>query len=164
MDIQYARELGYGVKLLAIAKDTQNSIEVRVHPTFIPINHPLYAVRDAFNAVYIKGDSVGELMFYGRGAGDMPTGSRITSYNVCYTKLLRFHPEVMHTPKGREMLSNFLYNICGCKGDWQMSSFVENSIKSIKEKVGDKKVLCALSGGVDSSVAAVMIHKAIGIV
>lgn len=75
---------------------------------------------------------------------------------------VQFHPEVMHTPKGREMLNNFLYKICGCKGDWKMSSFVEQSIREIKEKVGDKKVLCALSGGVDSSVAAVLIHKAVG--
>ena len=75
---------------------------------------------------------------------------------------VQFHPEVMHTPKGKEMLHNFLYNICGCNGDWKMSSFTEQSIKAIKEKVGDKKVLCALSGGVDSSVAAVMIHKAVG--
>lgn len=75
---------------------------------------------------------------------------------------VQFHPEVEHTPKGRDILRNFLYNICGCTGDWQMSSFVEQSIKSIKEKVGDKKVLCALSGGVDSSVAAVLIHRAVG--
>ncbi|MDF2522529.1 MAG: hypothetical protein K0R31_170, partial [Clostridiales bacterium] len=75
---------------------------------------------------------------------------------------VQFHPEVLHTPKGREMLNNFLYNICGCSGDWKMSSFAEQSIKAIKDKVGDKKVLCALSGGVDSSVAAVMIHKAVG--
>lgn len=75
---------------------------------------------------------------------------------------VQFHPEVMHTPKGKEMLRNFLYNICNCKGEWKMSSFVENSIKAIREKVGDKKVLCALSGGVDSSVAAVLISKAVG--
>jgi len=75
---------------------------------------------------------------------------------------VQFHPEVSHTPRGMDILRNFLYNVCGCSGDWIMSSFVEQSIKAIKEKVGDKKVLCALSGGVDSSVAAVMIHKAIG--
>ena len=75
---------------------------------------------------------------------------------------VQFHPEVMHTPKGKEVLNNFLYNICGCSGDWIMSSFVEQSIKAIREKVGDKKVLCALSGGVDSSVAAVLIHRAVG--
>lgn len=75
---------------------------------------------------------------------------------------VQFHPEVMHTVKGREILNNFLYKICGCTGDWKMSSFVEQSVAAIREKVGDKKVLCALSGGVDSSVAAVLIHKAVG--
>ena len=75
---------------------------------------------------------------------------------------IQYHPEVNHTPEGKKMLKNFLYNICGCKGDWLMHDFAEKSIKALKEKIGDKKVLCALSGGVDSSVAAVMIHKAIG--
>ncbi len=75
---------------------------------------------------------------------------------------VQFHPEVMHTPQGNIMLKNFLYDIAGCKGDWIMSDFAEESIKALKEKLGGKKVLCALSGGVDSSVAAVLIHKAIG--
>lgn len=74
----------------------------------------------------------------------------------------QFHPEVLHTQEGKKMLSNFVYNVCGCSGDWRMDSFVENSIKAIREKVGDGKVLCALSGGVDSSVAAVMLSKAVG--
>ena len=60
------------------------------------------------------------------------------------------------------MLHNFVYNVCGCSGDWTMDAFAENSIKAIREKVGDGKVLCALSGGVDSSVAAVMLAKAVG--
>lgn len=75
---------------------------------------------------------------------------------------VQFHPEVLHTQQGVKMLSNFVYNVCGCTGDWSMSSFVENSIEQIRQKVGDGKVLCALSGGVDSSVAAVMLSKAIG--
>lgn len=75
---------------------------------------------------------------------------------------IQFHPEVLHTEEGTKMLSNFVMNVCGCKGDWRMDSFVEESIKAIREKVGDGKVLCALSGGVDSSVAAVMLSKAIG--
>lgn len=75
---------------------------------------------------------------------------------------VQFHPEVMHTQEGIKMLSNFVFGICGCKGDWKMDSFVESSILAIREKVGDGKVLCALSGGVDSSVAAVMLSKAIG--
>ena len=75
---------------------------------------------------------------------------------------IQFHPEVLHTQEGTKMLFNFVRNVCGCKGTWRMDSFVENSIKEIREKVGDGKVLCALSGGVDSSVAAVMLSKAIG--
>ncbi len=75
---------------------------------------------------------------------------------------VQFHPEVEHTPFGKKMFSNFLFKICKLKGDWSMSSFAEEQIKAIKEKVGDKKVICALSGGVDSSVAAVLVHKAIG--
>lgn len=75
---------------------------------------------------------------------------------------IQFHPEVNHTNKGTEILRNFVYNICGCTGNWKMSSFAEETVKSIKEKIGDKKALCALSGGVDSSVAAALINKAIG--
>ncbi len=75
---------------------------------------------------------------------------------------VQFHPEVEHTLFGKQMLKNFLYNVCKVKGDWSMASFAEEKIKAIKELVGDKKVLCALSGGVDSSVAAVLVHKAIG--
>lgn len=75
---------------------------------------------------------------------------------------IQFHPEVLHTQEGTKMLHNFVRGICGCAGTWRMDAFVENSIKAIREKVGSGKVLCALSGGVDSSVAAVMLAKAIG--
>lgn len=75
---------------------------------------------------------------------------------------VQFHPEVMHTQEGMKMLSNFVYRICGCRGDWKMDSFVETTIRQIREKVGNGKVLCALSGGVDSSVAAVLMSKAVG--
>ena len=75
---------------------------------------------------------------------------------------VQFHPEVMHTQEGTKMLSNFVYNICKCSGDWKMDSFVEKTIEEIREKVGNGKALCALSGGVDSSVAAVLLSKAIG--
>lgn len=75
---------------------------------------------------------------------------------------VQFHPEVMHTLQGSIMLSNFVYKVCRCKGDWIMSNYVTQTIKEIKEKVGNGKVLCALSGGVDSSVAAVLLSKAIG--
>lgn len=75
---------------------------------------------------------------------------------------VQFHPEVMHTQEGLKMLSNFVYDVCKCSGNWKMSSFVDETVKSIHEKVGDGKVLCALSGGVDSSVAAVLLSKAVG--
>ncbi|HIU26712.1 MAG TPA: glutamine-hydrolyzing GMP synthase [Candidatus Copromorpha excrementigallinarum] len=75
---------------------------------------------------------------------------------------LQLHPEVMHTAEGSKMLEAFVKDVCGCSGDWQMGSFVEDTIKAMKEKVGDGKVLCALSGGVDSSVAAVLLSKAVG--
>lgn len=75
---------------------------------------------------------------------------------------VQFHPEVTHTEYGRQILRNFLFRVCGCKGDWIMSDFVARSIVSYREKIGNRKVLCAMSGGVDSSVAAVLLHKAIG--
>ena len=75
---------------------------------------------------------------------------------------IQFHPEVNNSINGTLVIKNFLFNICNCSGDWQISSFVDESIKNLKEKIGDKKALCALSGGVDSSVAAVLLSKAIG--
>ncbi|MEG6617298.1 glutamine-hydrolyzing GMP synthase [Peptococcaceae bacterium 1198_IL3148] len=75
---------------------------------------------------------------------------------------VQFHPEVVHTPKGKQVLQNFLYNICGCTGSWTMGSFLEDTIAEVRAKVGNKQVLCGLSGGVDSSVAALLVHKAVG--
>lgn len=75
---------------------------------------------------------------------------------------IQFHPEVNNSVNGTQVIRNFLYNVCNCSGDWVMSSFVEEQIKMLKEKIEDKKALCALSGGVDSSVAAVLLSKAIG--
>ncbi len=75
---------------------------------------------------------------------------------------VQFHPEVVHTNKGKEILSNFVYQICNCKGDWRPGNFIEESIVKIKKEVGNEKVICALSGGVDSAVAAVLIHRAVG--
>ena len=76
-DIDYGRELGYVIKLLAIAQEDEKGVNARVHPAFIPLNHPLAAVRDVFNAIFVRGDAIGEAMFYGRGAGEMPTASAV---------------------------------------------------------------------------------------
>ncbi len=75
---------------------------------------------------------------------------------------LQFHPEVVHTPQGKTILTNFIYRICGCKGNWTMSNFVNDSIDKIKKQVGKGKIITALSGGVDSSVVATLIHRAVG--
>lgn len=91
---------------------------------------------------------------------DCPVAAAENSERNLYA--IQFHPEVLHTVEGTKVLYNFVRGICGCEGTWRMDSFVENSITAIREKVGNGKVLCALSGGVDSSVAAVMLAKAIG--
>jgi len=75
---------------------------------------------------------------------------------------VQFHPEVRHTEYGMKILKNYLFTICGCRGEWSMGSFIDEQVERIKKTAGDKKVLCALSGGVDSSVAAVLVHKAVG--
>jgi len=76
-DIDSARNLGYVVKLLAIAEEIDGEVAVRVHPAMVPVRHPLASVKDSFNAVFIEGDAAGDLMFYGRGAGGMPTASAV---------------------------------------------------------------------------------------
>ncbi|CAM3623383.1 MULTISPECIES: glutamine-hydrolyzing GMP synthase [Brevibacillus] len=126
--------------------------------------HNLYEKWDANEVVWMShSDKVVEL----------PTGFRIDAVSdSCPVAAIshpernlygvQFHPEVRHTVKGSEFIANFLFNICGCEGNWSMTSFIEDEIVRIRETVGDKQVLCALSGGVDSSVVAALIHKAIG--
>ena len=103
----------------------------------------------------------------------VPTGFRVSATsNTCPTAAMeneerkiyatQFHPEVEHTEQGQEILRNFLYSVCSCSGDWQMTSFVKDTVEALKKTIGDKKVICALSGGVDSSVAAALVHRAIG--
>jgi len=77
IDIDYAKKFGYVIKLLAIGKEENNKLELRVHPSLVPATHPIANVNDAFNAIFIKGNAVGDLMLYGRGAGDLPTGSAV---------------------------------------------------------------------------------------
>jgi GMP synthase (glutamine-hydrolysing) len=91
---------------------------------------------------------------------DCPVAAAENSDSKLYA--IQFHPEVLHTQEGSKMLFNFVRNVCGCAGTWKMDAFVENTIKEIREKVGNGKVLLALSGGVDSSVAAGLLSRAIG--
>ena len=104
---------------------------------------------------------------------EVPEGFRTTATTpVCPTAAMecaerklyatQFHPEVMHTEEGKKMLENFVYKVCGCTGDWKMDSFVEQTVAQLREQIGDKKVLLGLSGGVDSSVAAALLSRAIG--
>ena len=112
-------------------------------------------------------------MSHGDSIGTLPAGFVITA-STANTPIaaaedlkrnfygLQFHPEVVHTQSGKKMLANFLFNICRCKKSWSMKSFVNHAIEEIKQQVGAQKVILGLSGGVDSSVAAVLLHKAIG--
>ena len=75
---------------------------------------------------------------------------------------VQFHPEVTHTPRGEQLFHNFLYDVCGCRGTWSMGNFIEQTIARVREQVGTRRVICGLSGGVDSSVVAALLHKAIG--
>ncbi|MBI5682050.1 MAG: glutamine-hydrolyzing GMP synthase [Deltaproteobacteria bacterium] len=112
-------------------------------------------------------------MSHGDRVKKMPRGFKAIAHSknspICamkdeYRKIygVQFHPEVVHTPKGKEIIKNFLFKICGCKPVWTMKSFIDGAVHEIREKVGDSGIVCGLSGGVDSAVTAVLIHKAIG--
>ncbi len=112
-------------------------------------------------------------MSHGDAITDLPPGFEVlgTTENCPYAAIadparklygVQFHPEVVHTPKGSRLLSNFVHNICRCDANWTMGSFVDLAIEDIRKKVGDGRVVCGLSGGVDSAVAAALVHKAVG--
>lgn len=134
-DIKYAKELGYVVKLLAIAKDNvDNGIEVRVHPAFISNKHPLSSVNDVFNAIYINGNAVGEAMFYGRGAGSLPTASAVVADVIDVAR------NIVHDMSGRIL--------CTCFEDKKIAS-IDESISSyyIRLLVKDEPGVLALIAG-----------------
>ncbi|WP_417448857.1 glutamine-hydrolyzing GMP synthase [Kordiimonas sp.] len=126
-----------------------------------------------FEGVWSVGDREQVWMSHGDHVDRLPGGFKVvaTSEGAPFAVVandekrfygVQFHPEVMHTPHGAQLIQNFVKNICGCPGDWTMASFRDTKIKEIREQVGDGKVICGLSGGVDSSVVAVLIHEAIG--
>ena len=125
---------------------------------------PLFEGVSKKTAVWMShGDSVSEMPagFGLSGHTDLtPTAAMSDEARRLYG--VQFHPEVVHTPEGMKMLEQFLSHICECKGGWSMGNYIDIAVKEIREKVGKNKVICALSGGVDSSVAAVLVHRAIG--
>jgi len=125
------------------------------------------------DGVWDKGAREQVWMSHGDHVAALPDGFEVvgTSEGAPYAVIadekrkfyaVQFHPEVVHTPHGAELYRNFTHNVCGCSGDWTMQNFREESIAKIREQVGDGKVICGLSGGVDSSVTAVLLHEAIG--
>ncbi len=128
---------------------------------------------ELLNGVWDKGAKEQVWMSHGDRVTKLPDGFRIVgkSENAPFAFIanedkqfygVQFHPEVVHTPHGAELYRNFTHNVCGCKGDWTMKAFKDEAIKKIREQVGTGKVICGLSGGVDSSVTAVLLHEAIG--
>lgn len=126
-----------------------------------------------YDGVWNIGDREQVWMSHGDHVDALPEGFSVvgTSEGAPYAMIanedkkyygVQFHPEVVHTPHGKDLLHNFVLNICGCSGDWTMASFRDTKIAEIRAQVGDKRVICGLSGGVDSSVVAVMLHEAIG--
>lgn len=126
-----------------------------------------------YDGVWELGSEHQAWMSHGDRVTALPNGFEVvgTSPNAPYAMIanearriwaVQFHPEVHHTPDGAKLYANFVHNICGCSGDWTMAAYRQQAVDKIREQVGDGKVICGLSGGVDSSVAAVLIHEAIG--
>ena len=143
LDVQCGKEFGLTLKLLAVAKEENGEIQARVHPTFVPNSHPLANVNDAFNAVFVKGHACGEMMFYGRGAGDLPTASALVSDLICAAKAKRHElPAVSEAP-------------CRMAEDWDCVYFVRMRAKD------EPGVLSLITGGFaaeDVSIAS-MVQK-----
>lgn len=146
--IEKAKIREYGKKNIEVKADNSKLLSgVKNHST-IWMSHTYYVseVPDSFDVTAVT--------------STCPVAAMEDDQRKLYA--VQYHPEVEHTECGREVLHNFIYDICQCSGNWTMTNFIDEQIKKIRETVGDKKVLCALSGGVDSSVAATLTHRAVG--
>ena len=170
----------FGVPILGICYGEQTicaqlggDVEASDHREFGRAHLEIVKDNKLFDGVWHKGDTPQVWMSHGDRVNAVPAGFEVIaqSANAPFAAIadearniygVQFHPEVVHTPDGAKILSNFVTNIAGLTGDWTMSAFREEAIAKIREQVGDAKVICGLSGGVDSSVAAVLIHEAIG--
>jgi len=160
----------YGMQLLTVAGEGQvaRAVEREYGRTELEIldNSDLLAGFDRESEIIVW-------MSHGDRVEKMPEGFApiARSQNAPYAAMVnrekkwfgvQFHPEVHHTPRGREMLANFVYDICGCHGLWTMSNFIEASVEALQERIGDQRVILGLSGGVDSSVVALLLNRAVG--
>lgn len=160
----------YGLQLLA--KMLGGRLDRTAHREFGPASVEVLEARGPF-AAFEKGAGLKVWMSHGDRVDVLPEGFVAigSSANAPFAAAahtskpiygLQFHPEVVHTPAGKDMLRAFLFTDCKVRGDWTMKSFIEESIAEIREKVGEGRVICGLSGGVDSSVAALLLHRALG--
>jgi len=171
---------GMGIPVLGICYGQQTmvhqlggKVESGHHREFGRANFELIRKSALFKGIFKPGDTDQVWMSHGDRVVSLPEGFEVigVSENAPFAAIadetqkfygVQFHPEVVHTLKGAEILGNFVLGICGCKGDWTMEHFHTQKLRSIREQVGDKHVICGLSGGVDSSVVAVLLHEAIG--
>ncbi|SED85049.1 GMP synthase (glutamine-hydrolyzing) [Rhizobiales bacterium GAS188] len=165
--------LGICYGQMAMAAQLGGEVEAGHHREFGRAEVEVIARSALFDGVWQNGERHTVWMSHGDRVTELPKGfsKAAISENSPYAVLadekrryygLMFHPEVVHTPDGAKLLSNFVHKIAGCPGDWTMATYREEAIAKIRAKVGKAKVICGLSGGVDSAVAAVLIHEAIG--
>jgi len=154
---------GLGGRVAPAAKQEYGSAEI----TLISVENPLLSPLSPFPS------PLSVWMSHGDRVDTLPPGWQVlaTSDNSPVAAMgdparghygLQFHPEVVHTPRGQEIIRRFLYDVCGCRGDWTPGSFIEESVAAIRSQVGEGRVLCGLSGGVDSAVTAALVHRAVG--
>lgn len=152
-DIMYAKELNYVVKLLAIGKEVEGQIEVRVHPTLIPQNHPLASVNDVFNAIFVSGDAVGDVMFYGRGAGELPTASAVVGDVIDAAR------NILKDSRGRLGCTCFDQKVIKDIGDTRTKYYVR---MKVLDRPGVLAAIASVFGNQEVSLASVIQKRTIG--